>query len=70
MNREQEEKAKQIAKEHWEYLCKVLKTHNVDNRLIDIVGFHYKTSFIHGWKHSFEYNCIEKGVIQYDKKRD
>jgi len=55
MTKEQEEKAKQLAREHWEYLCKVLKTHSVSNNIIDIVGFHYKTAFIHGFKHGIEY---------------
>jgi len=55
MTKEQEEKAKQLAREHWEYLCKVLKTHNAPTDAIDTIGFHYKTAFIHGFKHGIEY---------------
>lgn len=61
------EKAKQLAQEHWNYLEQLLLTHNIPVEQINIIGFHYKTAFIHGYKHSQE-DCedAKKSTFQVD----
>ena len=48
------ENAKQLSNEHWTYIEKLLRTHNTPDRDIRLVEFHYKTAFIHGYKHALE----------------
>lgn len=57
-------KSIKLAKEHWEYISKVLKIHQLDKALISIIELHYTTSFIHGYKHGQE-DLIE----QYKKSK-
>jgi len=54
MNNEQLERAKTLAREHWSYIEKLLITHRVDTEIIQIIKFHYISSFIHGYKHAIE----------------
>jgi hypothetical protein len=44
----------QIAEAHWVYIKSVLETHGEGPGIISTIGFHYKTAFIHGWKHAKE----------------
>jgi len=46
--------AKQIAREHWNFIKKVLETHGEDPEVIKRVGFHYRTAFVHGYGHGLE----------------
>jgi len=48
-------KLKILANEHWNYIEKLLKAHNENEVILKKIEFHYKTAFIHGWKH-----CKEK----------
>ena len=57
-------KSTKLAKEHWEYISKVLKIHQVDKALISIIEPHYTIAFIHGYKHGQE-DLIE----QYKKSK-
>ena len=57
-------KSTKLAKEHWEYISKVLKIHQADEILISLIELHYTTSFIHGYKHGQE-DLIE----QYKKSK-
>lgn len=43
-----------LATEHWNYIENLLTKHMVDADLVEIVGFHYKTAFEHGWKHAMD----------------
>jgi hypothetical protein len=43
-----------LAEAHWLYLESVLKVHFVLNEEIKIAEHHYKTAFIHGFKHGVE----------------
>ena len=43
-----------LAEEHWEYIDKLLELHAVEKELRDIIAYHYKTAFIHGYKHAKE----------------
>ena len=58
------EKAKQLSREHWTYIKQLLLTHGVPIEQVNVIGFHYKTAFIHGYKHGKE-DCkhVEKRSI-------
>ena len=45
---------KAVAAEHWGYIRTLLEIHNTNTYTIEKVGFHYRTAFIHGWKHGKE----------------
>jgi hypothetical protein len=45
---------KELADAHWSYIESLLATHNNSPEEIDVIGFHYKTAFIHGYKHAVE----------------
>ena len=40
-----------LAQDHWNYIKSLLEAHAVDEYEIDVIGFHYRTAFIHGYKH-------------------
>lgn len=48
------EKAKQLAEAHAGYIESLLEAHGEDKEVIEKILFHYKTSFIHGFKHGQE----------------
>lgn len=43
-----------LSNEHWLYVKSVLKTHKIKSDIMNIIEFHYKTAFIHGYKHGVE----------------
>lgn len=43
-----------VAEQHWEYIKTLLRIHGLEGDVLEIIGFHYKTAFIHGWKHGCE----------------
>ena len=43
-----------LAQAHWEYVELVLREHGEAESVIKKCGFHYRTAFIHGHKHSEE----------------
>ena len=52
------EQVEEMAEAHWSYVRKVIEQqHNYDiggiipDEVIDLVGFHYRTAFVHGFKH-------------------
>ena len=47
-------KAKELAEAHWKYIESVLEQHCIDRMEIDNAAFHYKTAFVHGFKHGVE----------------
>ena len=49
-----EDRAIKLAEEHWNYIDKLLELHAVEKELRDIISYHYKTAFIHGYKHAME----------------
>jgi len=62
--KETEETSKKLAHDHWAYIQKTLEKQNKnmceifqkpDQKLLDvameIIEYHYKTAFIHGYKH-------------------
>jgi len=46
--------AEEQAEAHWKYVEGVLEVHKVNPIDIKLVGHHYRTAFIHGWKHAEE----------------
>lgn len=48
------EKAEKLAKAHWEYLDSVLMAHAVSSHERELCGHHYRTAFVHGFKHGVE----------------
>ena len=48
------DKVKQLASDHWQYLKSVLEIHGADTEQIEIIGFHYRSAMIHGFKHGLE----------------
>ena len=56
-----ENRTEELAKAHWDYIEKLLITHDVMGEERNIIGFHYKTAFIHGYKHGVEYISKSKG---------
>ena len=51
-------KAEKLAADHWAYLEGLMQTHNVDETAVGAIGFHYKTAFVHGYKHGEESRWI------------
>jgi hypothetical protein len=50
-----ESHAETMANAHWSYVAHVLRTQDCySERIIDMIGFHYKAAFIHGYKHGVE----------------
>ena len=57
--------SKRLAREHWAYIKQLLLTHGVQIEQVNIIGFHYETAFVHGYKHGQE-DCssqIERNSI-------
>lgn len=46
--------AERQAELHWEYVESVLAIHNINMSEINLCAHHYRTAFVHGWKHSQE----------------
>jgi len=44
----------ELAKAHWEYVKNLLINHGIIDT--DQIGFHYKSAFIHGYKHGVSDN--------------
>jgi len=51
---EQRQACAALAAEHWKYVESVLLAHNTAQEIISIAEFHYKASFIHGFKHGVQ----------------
>ena len=43
-----------LASAHWQYIESLLKIHGETDVIIAKCGHHYKTAFLHGWKHAKE----------------
>lgn len=51
-------RAEELAAQHWSYISSLLDAHGEHAPNIDKVAFHYKTAFIHGYKHAEE-DCTD-----------
>ena len=51
---------KKLAAAHWDYVKQVILLHeNMDaeidiTQVVEMIGYHYQTAMIHGFKHGFE----------------
>lgn len=43
-----------MAGAHWAYVASVLRAHCETEDVIKKCGHHYRTAFVHGWKHADE----------------
>ena len=43
-----------LAEAHTKYIVKLMEAHGEDSITIKKVQFHYKSAFLHGWKHAIE----------------
>ncbi len=48
------DKANKLAEAHWGYIKETLDVHGIDIDIIIMIGYHYKTAMIHGYKHGME----------------
>jgi hypothetical protein len=53
-------RAKELAQAHWEYIRGILEAHLHGEGTIKMAGYHYLTSFEHGYKHALE--DVEAGM--------
>jgi len=44
----------ELVDKHWSYVEQMLKAHGEDEDIIRVIGFHYKTAMVHGFKHGRE----------------
>lgn len=47
-------RATELAEAHWSYVEGVMRAHDLPEESIRECGFHYRSAFVHGWKHSAE----------------
>ena len=47
--------ARNLSEAHWNYIYDLLMRHDIDDDVIDIVDFHYRTAFEHGFGHGAEW---------------
>ncbi len=40
-----------LAQDHWDYIETLLYKHGLKFEILNVIGFHYKSAFIHGYKH-------------------
>ncbi len=46
------EKAEQLAEAHWKYVREVIESSSIiKEEFVSLIGFHYKSAMIHGYKH-------------------
>ena len=48
------DETKELAEAHWGYSNELLLTHGIPKEETDIIGFHYVSAFLHGYKHAKE----------------
>jgi hypothetical protein len=46
--------AQELAEANWEYIESLLLVHGETPSNVGKVGFHYRTAFVHGFKHGIE----------------
>ena len=51
-----------LVEAHWKYIEGMLKVHGEMEDMIKVIGYHYKTAFIHGYKHGVEEALSEELV--------
>lgn len=55
MTTQTQDRAQALAESHWEYINELLRIHDgIDDETIRMCQFHYKSAFVHGYKHGVE----------------
>ena len=54
VNLKNKDQSKELADNHWNYIQSLLETHGTLDDVMDRIQFHYKTAFVHGYKHGQE----------------
>ena len=59
------------AEKHWQYVKSVIEQHNknLDAETIDIIGFHYVTAMVHGYKHGYN-NTMQDNKIDLNNSEN
>ncbi len=57
----------QLAAAHWKYVEGLLELHGVDAEDVEIIGWHYRSAMVHGYKHGVE-AAKETALILRDEK--
>ena len=52
------DEAKKLAEAHWSYVRDVLLMHGEPANNVELIGFHYKSAMVHGFKHGVEHNGV------------
>ena len=58
---------RRLAGQHWEYLNNVLLIHGLEKSDINTIGYHYRTAFIHGYKHGLQDSIQKPWGWKYEK---
>jgi hypothetical protein len=56
-------RAEELAEAHWQYIKGILLVHDVTPAEIVECGYHYKTAFVHGYKHAIEDVTEDKRIF-------
>jgi len=54
-DKDEKETLEKLIRDHWEYISEVLTRAGITEERKLEIGFHYRTSFAHGWRHSKEF---------------
>ena len=68
MNKKFERRAKELVDAHWNYIENLLRVHGEKEDVIKKIGFHYKTSGIHFYKHAIE--DLQETTNKYEDFKD
>lgn len=49
-----DKRVKKLANDHWYYVGALIEQHEANPDVIEMCEFHYKSAFIHGYKHGVE----------------
>ena len=61
-----DERVEKLANDHWSYVAEVVETHEEGLDVIEKCEFHYKSAFIHGYKHGVE-DTVARSNLSSDK---
>ena len=49
-----------LAADHWGYVDSLFAVHGVNEKAREVIGFHYKSAMVHGFKHGVEFALSEE----------
>lgn len=69
-NEEKDDSVEKLAADHWNYLQGVLEAHGVEWNTIKTCGHHYRTAFVHGFKHGIEHIQSTQAITTFQFPSD